>query len=276
MADKKNLLIFSNCHGNHYKTIFEKHTNIPVLYTIQYIISYENLHNFNNIRHQFENADVLIINPIENYSDYTFDNLKKYLKPECIIIRLPYVRFSGFWLEEKYLTLQKFKTDTVIDFPDVSLSGIDAYIKNFQLDKEVFETHFAKCILKIKVIESNADIPFVDFFIENYKKYPLFRDEHHPTMCLLNHIADKLIAKMNDIQPIDSNFIPNFIVTKERGHFKPIPDAIKNISGLEYDLDSFYVVTRHDFIKKILEYDSNAINSNITNYDEFYSKVFNM
>jgi hypothetical protein len=99
------ILIFSNCHGEYYKNILEKNTNILIFFEIRYIISYENLSNYKNIKEDFENADIILINPIENYDNFRLENIKKIMKKDCKLIVIPFIRFDGFWLEDKYLKL---------------------------------------------------------------------------------------------------------------------------------------------------------------------------
>jgi flagellar biosynthesis protein FlhB len=112
--EKQNLLIFSNCHRNYYKKIFEKYTNIPYLFNIKYIINYENLNNYENIKPYFEKADIIIINPILNYEKFKIENIKNIVKPTCKIIIIPFIRFDGFWMEKTFLHLLTFQSPIYI------------------------------------------------------------------------------------------------------------------------------------------------------------------
>ena len=216
-----------------------------------------------------------IINPIENYKEYTIENIKKHTKPECLIIKIPYIRFDGFWLESEYITLKKFKSDTVKDFPNIRIDTLDDYLDNTPSDSKLVEEHFNNCIIKLKKIQENSDILFVDFIIENYKLYPLFKDSNHPTILLLNYISQQLVSILCDKYQLKNTFI--FSIKRDiklSGHFKPITNSMKKILGIEYDLDTYYKIPRKEYLLKILEYE-NSDNNPINNYEEFYRILFN-
>ena len=90
------IFIFTNCHGEYYKNILKKYTNISIYFEIKYIISYENLNNFKNIKENFENADIIIINPIENYIDFRLENIKKIMKKDCKLIVIPFITVDKY------------------------------------------------------------------------------------------------------------------------------------------------------------------------------------
>ena len=95
-------------------------SNIDNLFNITYIVSYQQLNNFSQWKSKFEKADVLIINNIKNYNDYTISNLKKILKKDVILIVIPFVRFEGYWLPEQYKKLRFFSGNSVSYFPNVN------------------------------------------------------------------------------------------------------------------------------------------------------------
>jgi len=271
----KNLVIFSNCHGEYYKNILEKNTNILNFFKIKYIISYENLNNYKNIKEDFENADIILINPIENYFNFKIENVKKIIKKDCKLIIIPFIRFKGFWLEDKFVKLKKFQSNTVRDFPNIDLNSIDNYLENSNIDINIFKDHFNNSVNKLKEIENKCDIQFVDYFSSNYKKYPMFKDSYHQTINILQFIAYQIIEKINEIHPLANKFKYSLQNIIESGHFKPITNTVKQILNLEYDLDSYYRVSRKDYLTKILEYDNNE-NLNINDYNQFYKIVFNL
>jgi hypothetical protein len=80
MSQKKYLVVFANCHGEKYLDILKRDTNIDELFNIQYYVSYQELDNFDSLKSKFENADILIINRIKSYENFTIENLKKILK----------------------------------------------------------------------------------------------------------------------------------------------------------------------------------------------------
>ena len=76
IKEKKNLVLFTNCHGEKYLNIMKRDCNIEEFFNIKYYVSYEELDNFDKLKSQFENADILIINRIKSYNDFTIENLK--------------------------------------------------------------------------------------------------------------------------------------------------------------------------------------------------------
>jgi len=270
---KKKMVIFSNCHGNYFKQIFERNTNICSLFDITYIVSYLNVNNFEEIKIHFQTADIILITPI-TYVNFKIENVSKIIKPTCKLIKIPFVRFDGFWLEDTFLDLNKFKTNTIKDFPYIDIEDISHYLEKEYVDLNMITEHFTNSINKMKQIEDSCDIKFVSFFISIYKKFPTFMDSYHPTENILNFIASQLIDKINDYYPINSKFKYSLQLLKGNGHFKPIQNNIKKILEIEYDLDSYYPICRKDFLFKILEYDGNKSNENINNHDELYQKVF--
>jgi hypothetical protein len=273
---KQNLVIFSNCHGGYYKKILETHTNICSSFNITYIVSYENLSNFENIKNNFETADILLMSPIINYENYKIENIKKIIKPTCKLIVIPFVRFDGFWMEDNSKKLNKFKTSTVMYFPEVEITEVDNYLENKNIDLDKFKEHFIKSIKKMKQIEDSGDIKFVDYFLKIYKKFPTFRDNTHPTINILNYISHQVICKINDVYNITNNFRYSLQICNEFGHFRPIKNVIKSILHLTYGLDSYYPISRKEYLFKILEYDENENNENIDNYTDFYYNIFNI
>ena len=125
----------------------------------------------------------------------------------------------------------------------------------------------------MREIEKGADILFVDFFLNNYKRVPMFKDEHHPTRYLLDYIASQLICKLREYINIESTFTVCYTQQNEGEHYKPITTAVKRMLCLDYDLDSYYIVTRKHFLEKILEYDNNDSHCNIDTYEDFYKYV---
>jgi len=253
---KKEMVVFTNCHGERYIEMFKRDSNIDNLFNITYIVSYQQLNNFSQWKSKFEKADVLIINNIKNYNDYTLSNLKKILKKEVILIVIPFVRFEGYWLPEKYKRLRFFGENSVSYFPNITENNIDNYL-NCNLDKSIVIGHFIKCLKKLKSIENESDIKFYDFFIKNHKDYPMFRDNYHPTMNILEYIGSEIMKKINSKIDISYNMKSLKLLkdVKEYGHYKPILSNIKSIIGLKYDLDSIFIWSRRDYLGKILKYE---------------------
>ena len=269
----KNMVVFTNCHGEKYINIFKRDTNIHTIFNINYIVSYQQLNNFSNFKQDFKDADVLIINNIKQYNDYTINNLKKILKPSCLLIVIPFVRFEGYWMPEQYKQLRYVSGNTVSFFPNIEKNNINDYLKN-NIDINLIKKHFNICLTKLKQIENESDIKFYDFFLENHRKYPFFRDNYHPTMNMLEYIASKIIEKICTKLDIKYNKF-NFKLHQEVfewGHYKPIKNTIKDALNLEYDLDKVFICSREKYLSIVI--DNEKKQQKIIDLDDFYKKYF--
>jgi len=274
MNIKKNLVVFANCHGEKYLKILKRDTNIDNLFNIEYYISYQSLDKFDDLKSKFENADILIINRIKSYDNFTIENLKKILKKDCLLIVIPFVRFNGYWMPEKFKKLKFFKSNSVEDFSNIELKNINSYLEE-DLNYDLFIIHYNECLKKLKDIEQYSDIKFYDFFIKNHLKYPFFRDYKHPTANFIDFISNGIIKLISN--KFDLKFTEKELILKsdiiEYGHFKPIQSNVKNILNIEYDLDKVFICSRYDYFYNILSYESDDSNNNIIDLDDMM-KIF--
>ena len=270
LNNKPNLVVFANCHGEKYLDILKRDTNVKDLFNIEYFVSYQELDNFDNLKSKFENADILIINRIKSYTDFTINNLKKILKKNCVLIVIPFIRFNGYWLEEeKFKNLKYFKRNSVEDFSDIELKDIDSYLKE-KINYKLFLNHYNNSLKKLKEIDNFSDIKFYDFFIKNHLKYPLFRDYKHPTANFIEYIGHGIITLI--CNKFDLKYVKKELILKndiyEYGHFKPIQNNVKEYLNIEYDLDKIFICSRYEYFNKILNYESNNNNDNIIDLDD--------
>lgn len=272
---KKNLVVFANCHGEKYINIFKRDTNIEELFNINYFVSYQELDNFDHLKKEFENADVLIINRIKNYNKFTIENLKKILKKEVLLIIIPFIRFEGYWLPENYKKLNKFKSNSVSYFPEIDINNINEYL-NENIKTEYYLKHYFNCLEKLKNIELESDIKFYDFFVNNHLIYPMFRDNHHPTSNFLEYIGKEIIQiidiKFKLIKKDETFDLKSDLL--EYGHFKPIKNNVKKLLEIKYDLDKIFICSRKDYMTKILNFESDTNNDIIIDLDDMYKKLF--
>ena len=103
-----------------------KHLNMVLF--INYIVSYQQLDNFQHLKKDFENADILIINRIKSYNDYTIQNLKQILKKDVLLIVIPFVRFEGYWKPENYKRLTKIGDNAVKEILDIQYNLDNIFI----------------------------------------------------------------------------------------------------------------------------------------------------
>lgn len=257
---KKKIVVFTNCHGEKYINVFKESSNIDSLFEINYIVSYQQLDNFSNMKDIFIEADILIINRIKSYNNYTVDNLKKILKPDALLIIIPFIRFNGYWLPEESKILKNFKANSVEYFPNINYEDIDTYLEE-DIDNNEIKCNFNKCLIKLEEIELESDIKFFDWFLTNHLKYPMFRDYKHPTDNFINYIGHeimKLIQKKYINVTIKHNIKLNN-TPYEGGHFKPIKNKIKEVLNINYDFDKVFFCSRKKYLSTILNHEKSDI-----------------
>lgn len=253
----KKVLIFANCHGLIYQNALNKVDTNNML-DIDYIVSYENLSNFEKIQHKFSECDILIIQPVQNYEKFRFENLKPLLKIECQVIRIPFFRFNGYWDQNDSKDLKKISKSSVMFFPCLNSSeDVNDYLER-NLDKEEVISRFEKGIEELKNLESQGDVNFVDFFLKYHQQIPMFRDPYHPTDIVYKYLSSQIVEIIRQKNPIIQglDFIIPKVWGKEYGHFKPIQNMTATILGLEYDLDSFFQISRKDYLRLIINYEN--------------------
>lgn len=164
-----NILLYANCHGRIYKYLFNLY--FPK-YNIDFIWNHpiEDNDNFKFSQEdisKFKKADLFIYQPMnkEWKSQRSTHNVLKLLKLNCKKIRIPFIRFNGFWLDyNNKIINDKYNYDKLL--PD-----------------------WNEACKKFKSIEENSDINKIyPYFDKNYKNLKLFTDPHHPTALLFYHI----------------------------------------------------------------------------------------
>lgn len=251
-----NILIFANCHGTLYKNALVK-AEVFNRCNIEHVLSYENIRNFNGLKEKFSRCDVLVIQPIQSYEEFKIENLKLILKPSCHIIRVPFIRFNGFWPPNDIRELDRINKDAVMFFPRIYKEyEVSPYLHGISLDESLILSTFDDAVNRLVELEKTGDVEFVDFFKKNYKDIPLFRDPYHPTMPFSEYIAlqinrmveEYLFSTGRDLPQDTSNITWN----KEYGHFKPITNRFAQVLGLKYDLNSYFMYSRYDFLTGVL------------------------
>jgi hypothetical protein len=269
------IYIFANCHGQHFKGMLEKYGNDI---EVEHDVSYANLQNFDNLRSKFEDADILIIQPVQQYEEFKLEKLEKILKSDCLVIKIPFIRFRGFWpdLEEKKLA--KFNENSIMFFPNLeSTIEVEAYLNGSTQSYEKVTAYFQKEMRLLKDLETNSDILFVDYFLEHYQKIPTFNDPYHPTWPFVCYLAKQLFNIIEDNKNIKfrgDNFDFNYY-SKESVYFKPIVDSVASALKLEFDLDNYYIQSRTEYLSKVLNYENNIKDVEvIKNRQELQQRIF--
>jgi hypothetical protein len=247
-----NTVIYSNCHGGIIRAMFERHICTKGKFKIVHIVNYENLDKTLDSSHKYmlENCDVFMYQPFNkqhSYSEYDISELKKYLKPHCIILRINYYRFKGFWFESEYkpynsYNIYRFAPDTkyfglhnsFINFNGTKEETIDK-INNIYIDEDVFLKHFREELDNFKKIDDNSDITMYEYFINNYKTKNLFNDGFHPTNLFLYEIFRQIVFKLigHELIMEDNEFIEQFNNIELTEWALPILPGVKKILDIK-------------------------------------------
>jgi hypothetical protein len=257
-----NVYVFANCHGVRYAEIIRNKSKIDFL-TVEHDTSYVNLKNFDSIKEKIRNADVLILQPITSYPEFSVENIRRYTKVDCLIIIIPFVRFWGYWPDVECVELTKFSEETVMFFPKlVTTMSLDNYLAGPILKEEILN-HFNHEVKKLRAIEATGDIPFVEHFLKCFQKMPMFNDPYHPTIPLINYLANKLIEKIIVEKKLNVDFVPlsQDHKMKENVYFRPIRDCVARELGLEFNLDQYFKFSRLKYLDKIYSHEKDDNNT---------------
>lgn len=244
-----NVLLYSNCAGRVIATMFKRHIYTKDKFTINYIVNYQNVLDNKQLdllhKQMLENCDIFMYQPFNKHythSEYDISNLIKYLKPSCIILKLNYYRFKGFWFESEYKPYESYNN---YHFSDMKYYGLHNSFINFNgdkkdivdkidsihIDREKFLTYFRDELDNLKKIDDNSDVKMYDYFINNYKTKQLFNDVFHPTNLFLYEVFRQVVFKLtgHDLIFEDMDFI-NKCNDMEMTHFAlPILPSIKQL-----------------------------------------------
>jgi len=248
----KTIVIYSNCGGSAIKRMLNDHITTKNEFNVNHIPNYENLHKNNLDNNHLElllKCDIFIYQPFNknfDYSEYDVKKILSLLSNNCLIIKINYYRFYGFWYNSSYkpynqygkYSFGNFDTygihNSFKDYNSKNMKDIKLKINNIDISKDEIINHFNKKLQEFKYIDDNSDINMYNFFLENYKTKHLFHDPYHPTCIFFYEIFRELVFKLLNIKlPIeDEIFIysnPKFDGTN---HALPILPIIKKHLGM--------------------------------------------
>ena len=250
------IIIYSNCIGFVLEKMFLAH-NCTVIYIANH--EYINKSLDTNMIELLENCDAFLYVPFTTLtlmngerikeSDYSIANLIKYLKPECITIRLGFYRFKGFWYESTYKPYSEYKNYSFLDWKNYgihnSFNGFNGTkqevvdkINNITIDKEKFLTYFREELEKFKKIDDTSDVKMYDFLINNYKTKHLFHDVVHPTNIFFYEIFRQIIFILTNYElNIDDPDFIDICEERELTHWSvPMLPIIYTMLELEFPI----------------------------------------
>jgi len=242
-----NIVIFSNCAGNILTHMFNLHPYTSNKYTIHYISNYEHFDEVmsESNKNLFQTCDIFMYQPLNNsysHSMYNISHIKQLLKESCVILRVNYYRFKGFWFESEYKPFSSFKA---YKFVDSKYYGIHDSFTNFignklevcnkiqslKIDTDAFMNHFSEELENFKILDDNSDIKLYDFLIKNYKSKHLFHDVFHPTNLFFYEMFRQIVHKLtgHELNEEDLDFL-NKLIDIEMTHWAlPILPQIKSL-----------------------------------------------
>ena len=206
------IVIYSNCAGKILTDMFRKHHHTRDSFVIDYVVNYENLDKTLNISHikMLRNCDVFMYQPFNQHythSEYDISNLKKYLKESCVILKINYYRFKGFWFESEYKPYNQYNNYKFLDMKyygihnsfigfDGCKKDVTEKINSISIDNDRFDTYFREELVNFKKLDDNSDVKMYDYFINNYKTKHLFHDVFHPTNLFLYEMFRQIVFKL--------------------------------------------------------------------------------
>ena len=192
-------------------------------------------------------CDIFIYQIFNNKFDSEYDstNIIKLLKSECIVKKINYYRFHGFWYENTCNPFYEYENWTFqelpgyglhkdfINFESDNISEITKKVDSIKLSSD-FDKYFKEQLNNFKLLDNNSDVKMYDYFIQNYKKYHLFHDPLHPTNLFFYEMFRQLILCIfNNLLTIDDNKLLYLLISEELTNWAtPILPTIKKHLGL--------------------------------------------
>jgi hypothetical protein len=212
--------------------------------------------------------------------------MKTQLKPECIIIRVNYYRFHGFWHECDYIPYIEHlnysfnpvagiynKIENLTDKTDKS--QIINFIDNITMDKDIIVNFFNEHLEKIKTLDEKSDVKMYDFFKLNYKSKLLFNDRFHPSNVFMYELFRQLVKIIANLDlPHEDNDFLNKLKSREMTHWTiPILPIVKKILELEFDDNTVFSNQIHPMTHVMDVYDYYYIRLDSNNFNKFLSST---
>lgn len=137
-------------------------------------------------------CDLLIRLSLRKNRGYlNFENIKQYLKKECICIKIPQYTFSGYHYPYNFIDDKNIDEHKPLPF-------LKEYINNLLKDNlEDIDNNLVKELEHIKNLDKISDIKCYDFIKTNYKNIMLFNNRSYATYHLFHYIAQGILLKLS-------------------------------------------------------------------------------
>ena len=176
-------------------------------------------------------TDLLIVQSLrKNRKHLNFSNIIKFVKNDCISIKIPQYTFSGYHYPYNLLD------DKNIDI-NMSYEKLHNYLTNLFINqkKDILE-NLENELLHINELDSISDIKCYDFIKNNYRKILLFNNRQYPTYFLFHFIAQEILNYIN----IDDKISPRWD-RFGRDHLEPIFNYVYKYLELECGIPQFLI-----------------------------------
>lgn len=221
------LVILMNCLGDEIHNYFR---HIPELaqYTINYICTYENLHN-PAILEDIRTCDILITNNIKSYPHLTYENLKTIVRPTCQICTIEFIRFSG------YYPLAYTPSMFLAVYDESTQSSNYADYRDYSMPDEIIHRNFNNSLEHLKDLDNKSDIKFFDFFMKNHTHTELMRDNAHPTHVFIKHIVKEVLSFLHVQTSVNIDSLELEYTYCFKVRVRPVLNCVKQALGLTFD-----------------------------------------
>lgn len=179
---------------------------------------YESIRYVNHDRDQFDslsninlddikNCDLFIHQPLDKkHGCFATDNIKQFLKKECLLISFPYVYNSALYSIYFESASTRWSIGSLINCGWLNIFELIIQDKNIEFILNLydenklnfyFDKRFEICISSLKQKEKNCEIKVSDFILNNYKKYRIFRTQNHLSNFFVESIGNEILKILN-------------------------------------------------------------------------------
>lgn len=213
------IVIYATCQGRVLADYLQQQipgSSIVSIHNYEYIIRDQSVLDDPTIREIFASADVLIYQPLSSkYGKNSSDHILSATSADCERVSIPYLYNHAFWPlakvvesdindqpDRELIFAPRIKNREVIDNLLDQGRSVDDLLDMFDQNQIDFrhQQRFLDCVLYLANKESHCDIRVSDFIEKNYQTQPMFYYPSHPTLPLMQHMAEN-ICKFLGIVP---------------------------------------------------------------------------
>lgn len=244
------ILIYSNCHGGKISHMLQKHEKTS-MFTVSYISNFEELKKERISPEHLslvQECDYFIYQPFNKTfsdSEYDVEQIKACLKPSCVVFRINYYRFKGFYYQSHYKPftqhgIYKFLGDREDfglhnSFEHITTTDkqeIKTLLDTMEIREDYFQEYFQRELERFHMLDTKSDVQMYSFFLKHYQTKKLFQDCFHPTNFFFYEIFRQTVLSLFDIvlPEEDDEFIRPFgeMITWSQ----PILPKIQHLLGM--------------------------------------------